>query len=125
MSKKLQVRVQQRRQVQLLLWNILRAVRHRVGRGPYLCRRQVMLIDDVQISALDALYEMGGRESRYIGEVLEWSRGEDAGDLKRTELNELVENLTCVNAFEEKMCKSNQKVVMGEKINQKIVMDEE
>ena len=41
--------------------------------------------DDVQISALDAFYELDGRKSRYIGEVLEWYRGEDAGDLKRSE----------------------------------------
>ena len=56
--------------------------------------------DDVQISALDPKYEMDGRKSRYIGEVLEWYRGEDAGDLKRCEINELVENLTCLNALE-------------------------
>ena len=43
---------------------------------------------------------MDGRRSRYIGEVLDWYRGEDAGDLKRNELNELVENLTCLNAHE-------------------------
>ena len=49
--------------------------------------------DDVQISALDALYEMDGRKSRYIGEVLEWYRGEDTGDLNRSELDELVEKL--------------------------------
>ena len=48
-------------------------------------------------------YEMDGRKSRYIGEVLEWYRGEDAGDLKRSELNELVENLTGPNAFEVKI----------------------
>ena len=30
--------------------------------------------DDVQISALDAFYEIDGRKSRYIGEVLEWYR---------------------------------------------------
>ena len=58
--------------------------------------------DDVQISALDAFYEMGGRKSRYVGEVFEWCRGEDAGYLKRSELNELVENLTCLNALEGK-----------------------
>ena len=34
--------------------------------------------DDVQISALDAFYEMDG-------EVLDWYRGEDAGDLKGSE----------------------------------------
>ena len=44
--------------------------------------------DDVQISVLDAFYEADGRKSRYIGEVLEWYRGEDAGDLLRSELNE-------------------------------------
>ena len=49
--------------------------------------------DDVQFSALDAFYEMDGRKSRYNGEVLEWYRGEDDGDLKRSELNDLVENL--------------------------------
>ena len=43
---------------------------------------------------------MDGRKSRYIGEVLVWYRGEDAGDLKRSELNDLVENLTCLNALE-------------------------
>ena len=54
-----------------------------------------------------------------------WYRGEDARDLKRSELDELVENLTCLNAFEGKNWKSDQKVVMDEEINQKIVMDEE
>ena len=67
---------------------------------------------------------MDGR-GRYIGKVLGWYRGDDAGDLKRRELNVLVENLTCLNAFEGKIWKSNQKVVMDDKINQKIVMDEE
>ena len=62
---------------------------------------------------------------RYIGEVLEQYRGEDAGDLKRSALNELVEDLTCLNALEEKIWTSDQKVVMDDKINPKIVMDEE
>ena len=56
--------------------------------------------DDVRISALDAFYRKDGR--RYIGEVLERNRGEDAGDLKRRELNELVENLTCLTVLEKK-----------------------
>ena len=30
--------------IHMLLWNILRVVRHKVGRGPYLCRIQVMLM---------------------------------------------------------------------------------
>ena len=33
--------------------------------------------DDVQFSTLDAFYEMEGRKSRYIGEVLDWYRGEE------------------------------------------------
>ena len=81
--------------------------------------------DDVQISALDAFYEMDGRKSRYIGEVLEWYRGEDAGDLKRSELNELVESLTCLNALEGKIWKINPKILMDEELVQNIVMDEE
>ena len=80
---------------------------------------------DVQISALDAFCEMDGRRSRYIGEVLEWYRGEDARDLKRSESNELVENLTCLSDLEGKIWTSHQKVVMDDKINPKIVMDEE
>ena len=46
--------------------------------------------DGIQISAFGAFYEMDGRESRYIRDVLDWYRGEDAGDLKRSELNELI-----------------------------------
>ena len=46
--------------------------------------------DDKQISALDVFHEMGGRRSRCIREVLNWYREEDAGDLRRSELNELV-----------------------------------
>ena len=41
--------------------------------------------DDVQISALDAFYDVDGRRSRYIGEALDWYRGEDAGDLVKLE----------------------------------------
>ena len=37
------------------------------------------------------------------------SREKDAGDLKRSELNELVETLTCLNALEGKNWKSDQK----------------
>ena len=47
--------------------------------------------DDIQISALDdVFYEKDGRESRYIKEVLDWYREEDAGDLRRSDLNEKV-----------------------------------
>ena len=61
--------------------------------------------DDVQISALDASHEMDGRKSRYIGDVFDWYRGEDVGALRRSELNEMVGNLTCLNALEGKFGK--------------------
>ena len=34
-------------------------------------------------SALDVFYEKDERENRCIGEVLEWYRGADAGDLEK------------------------------------------
>ena len=49
-------------------------------------------------SALDVFYEKDEREYRCIGEVLEEYRGEDAGDLKRSEVDVLVESWTCLNA---------------------------
>ena len=51
--------------------------------GSVLVQKSGHVDDDVQISALDAFYEMDGRTSRYIEEVLEWYRREDARDLKR------------------------------------------
>ena len=39
--------------------------------------------DDVRISALDAFCKKDGRRSRYIGQVLEWYRGEDAGESRK------------------------------------------
>ena len=84
--------------------------------------------DGVQISALDAIYGEDGRRSRCIGEVLEWYRGEDAGNSKRIEL---VENWTCLNVLEKKICKLNSKILMEEKSwrawkrDQNFVMDEE
>ena len=87
--------------------------------------------DDVQISALDLLNEKDGRKSRYIGEVLERYRGEGAGDLKKSELNEFVENWTCFDALRRKIWKINSKILMDEKSwktwksKQKIVMNED
>ena len=45
--------------------------------------------------------------------------------MPRSELNELVENLTSLNALEGKFWKSDQKVVMDGKINQNGVVGEE
>ena len=55
----------------VVLWSILRVVRHIVGRGPYLCRSQVIWMTTYTNSALDAFFEMDGRNSRYIRVVLE------------------------------------------------------
>ena len=78
-----------------------------------------------------------------IGEVLEWYRGEDAGDLKRSGLHVLVVNWTCLKVprrmffsfFNNSMIlvkekrwktwKSYQKIVMDEELVQNGVMDEE
>ena len=76
----------QRLQIQLLLWNTMPVVRHRSWPGSVLVQKSGHVDDDVQISALDAF----GRKSRYIGEVLDGYRGEDAGDLKRSKVNELI-----------------------------------
>ena len=60
--------------------------------GSVLVQKPKHVDDDVQISALDPFYEMDGRKSRCIGELLDWYRGEGARDLKKSELNELAEN---------------------------------
>ena len=39
---------------------------------PVLVQNSGHVDDDIQISALDVFYEMDGRESRYIKEVLAW-----------------------------------------------------
>ena len=64
-SKKLQIH--RRPQPRMCLLDILRVVRNKIGRSP-------VHVDDMQISALDVFHEMGGRESRYIKEVLDWYR---------------------------------------------------
>ena len=62
-----------------------------------------MLMTTYKISALDAFYAMDERMSRDIGEVLDWYRGEDDGGLKRSEFDDVVEDLTCLNALERKI----------------------
>ena len=62
-----------------------------------------MLMTTYKFLRIDPFYEMD-EKSRYIGEVLDWYRGEDVG-----------ENLTCLNALEGEFWKSDQKVVTDEK----------
>ena len=70
------------------------------------------MLDDIQFSALDVFYQVDGRESRQIKEVSDWFREEDAGDLRRSELNEY---MTRRNAFEGKLGKSEKKLEKCEK----------
>ena len=69
---------------------------------PVLVQNSGHVDDDIHISALDVFYEMDGRECRYVKEVLDWYRDEDAGDFRRSELNESLGSTTCLNALEEK-----------------------
>ena len=65
--------------------------------GSVLVQKSYHVDDDVQLS----------------GEVLDWYRGEDAGDPKRSELNELVEKFNMSQRPSRGKCgKSNQKVVV-------------
>ena len=103
-------------------------VRHKSRLGSVLVQKSGRVDGDVRISAMDAFHGKDGRRSRYIGEVLERYRGEDAGDLKRSDL---VEKWTCLNVLEKKICKLNPTILMEEKSwsawksNPNIVMDEE
>ena len=45
-------------------------------------------------------YLRDGRESRYIREVLDWLREQDARDLERDGLNGLIENMTALSGLE-------------------------
>ena len=65
----------------------------------------MLTMTHTHISALDVFYEMDGRRSRYIKEVLDWYREEDAGYLRRSDLNELVESMTALSALEDKIRK--------------------
>ena len=85
--------MQQRLPTQLLLWSGETQDRQ----GSVLVQKSGHVDDDVQISELDPCYEMDGRRRRYIGEVLDGYRGEDAGDLKISDLNVLVENWRFLN----------------------------
>ena len=78
---------------------------------------------DTHISELDVVYEMGGRKNRYIKEVLDWYRQTDARNLRRHELNDLVDNTTALNAHEGESWKS-WKIAKVWKSNQKIEMEE-
>ena len=51
--------------------------------GSVLVQKYCHVDGDVQISTLDAFYEMDGRKSPFIGEVLDWYRGEKMLDISR------------------------------------------
>ena len=96
--------------------------------GSVLVQKSGRVDDDMRIAVWDAFYGKDGRRSRYIGEVLERHRGEDAGDLKRIAL---LEKWTCLNVLEKEIFQSDPKILTEQKSwrtwksNQNIVMDEE
>ena len=75
-------------------------VRDKIRPDPVLFQNSGHVDDDIQISALDVLCEIDGRESRYIKEVLGWYREEGTGDLKISDLNELAESMAGLSAIE-------------------------
>ena len=115
-------------------------MRHQVA-GSVLVQKLCHVEDDEHMSALDLFHEKDERENRCVGEILEWYRGEDARYLERSELDELVENWTCLNdpwriffksnleiLMEEKSWKTwkgNEKIVIDKKMVHNVVMDEE
>ena len=102
--------MQQRVPIHALLWNILRVGETQDRPGSVLVQKSGHVDDDVQISALDALDE------RVFTSEKCWnsSEEEDAGDLKRSALNEWVETWSCLNAQEGKFWKSNRMFVTDE-----------
>ena len=76
----------------MLLWNILRVVRHKVGQGPYLCRSQVMLMTTCKF--LRWMHSTRRMDEEVVTSEKCWI------DLKRSELDELIENWTRLNALE-------------------------
>ena len=108
-------------------------VRDKTEQNRCLRRFQVKVGDHIQSSALDDFCEMDGRKSRYIQDLLDWYREEDAEGLRRSVLDELIENKTALNGprgeirKREKRWKSdtsNKKIVMKENIEQHSVMNE-
>ena len=107
----------QRLPTHLLLWNIQRVVRQDRP-GSVFVQKSGHVHDDVQISALDAMDD-GVATSEKCGIGIEEKMLEIS-----SELNELVEHLTCLNALEEKNWKSDQKVVMNEDLVQNSAMND-
>ena len=93
-------------------------------RGPYLRRSQVMLTTTYKF--LRWIHSTRWMDERVVTSEKCWSGIEEKMREISREVNfpELDENLTCLNAFEVKFWKSDQKVVIDETINPKILMDE-
>ena len=82
-------RMHQHLPIHMLLWSILRVVRHRVCQSPYLYRSQVMLMTTYQF--LRWMHSTRRTDEGVVTSEKCWS-GFDAGDLKRSEIIEWVEN---------------------------------
>ena len=102
LSKKL--RVHQHLPIHMLLSSILLGVRDQVGRGPFLCRSQVMLM--MTYKFLRWMHSTRRMDEEVVTSEKCWSGIEEKRleMLKRSELDELVENWTYLNALEGRKC---------------------
>ena len=99
--------------------------------GPHLCRSHVMLMTTYKFPRW--MHTTRWMDERVVASEKCWIDIEEKmpETPKRSELNELVENMTCLNALEGKIWKSKDKIVTDEKnwktwkSDQKISMDEE
>ena len=106
-------------------------MRDKVGQGPYLRRMQVM--STMTYKFLRRMYSARWMDERVVTSEKCWVGIEEKMPEISREVNQmkLVENLTCLNPFEGKIWKINQKVVTDKKSwktwksNGKMVMNEE
>ena len=107
------------------LLSILRLVKEKVGRSPYLCKTQVMWM--MAYTFLRWMYDMTWNDERVVTSKKCWSGIEKMPEISLGEFNELVESMTCLNAFEGTSWTSwtsNQNNVADEKSNQDVITDE-
>ena len=103
-------------------------MKHKSRQGSVLVQKSGHVDDDVQFSALDA--STGRMDEEVVTSERCWSGIEMMPEIsRRSELDEWVENWTCLNALERKFWKIKPMILMDEKrrktwkSNQKIEMD--
>ena len=98
--------------IHVLPWNVLRVVRHKVGRGPYLCRSQILLMATCEF--LRWMHSVGRMDEGVVSSEKCWSGIEEKMPEISKELNWL-RKWTRLTVLEKKICKLNPKILMEEK----------